>query len=112
MISERKSRQREAALAQKVETLAADLERTRIARDIHDSTMIRILLADDQPLFREGLVALLSLEEDLEVLGKANHGLEAIALAEQLQSDVMDVRMPICNGVDATREIHHSYPWI
>lgn len=76
--------------------------------------MIRILLADDQQLFREGLVALLSLQEDLEIVGEANHGQEAIALAEQLQPDVilMDVRMPICNGVEATRVIHNSYPWI
>lgn len=76
--------------------------------------MIRILLADDQQLFREGLVALLSLQEDLEIVGEANHGQEAIALAEQLQPDVilMDVRMPICNGVEATKVIHNSYPWI
>lgn len=76
--------------------------------------MIRILLADDQQLFREGLIALLSLESDLKIVGEANHGREAIALAEHFQPDVilMDVRMPICNWVEATREIHHSYPWI
>ncbi|MEM8722215.1 MAG: response regulator transcription factor [Cyanobacteria bacterium P01_G01_bin.39] len=76
--------------------------------------MIRILLADDQPLFREGLIALLSLASDLEIVGEANHGQEAIALAQHLQPDVilMDVRMPICNGVEATRKIHIAYPWI
>lgn len=76
--------------------------------------MIRILLADDQILFRQGLVSLLSLEEDLELVGQANHGQEAIALTEQLHPDVilMDVRMPICDGVVATREIHHRYPAI
>ncbi|MEL6385223.1 MAG: response regulator transcription factor [Cyanobacteria bacterium J06626_18] len=76
--------------------------------------MIRILLVDDQPLFREGLASLLALEEDLEVVGEANHGQEAIQLAEQLQPDVilMDVRMPVCNGVEATRAIQARFPWI
>ncbi|WP_193194026.1 response regulator [Nostoc sp. MG11] len=76
--------------------------------------MIRLLLVDDQTLFRQGLASLLSLEEDLEVVGQASHGKEAIALTEQLQPDVilMDVRMPICNGVVATREIHQRFPWI
>lgn len=76
--------------------------------------MIRLLLADDQPLFRQGLASLLSLEDDLEVVGEANHGQEAIALTERLQPDIilMDVRMPICDGVQATQEIHVRYPWI
>ncbi|MGF1522543.1 MAG: response regulator [Leptolyngbyaceae cyanobacterium] len=76
--------------------------------------MIRILLVDDQPLFREGLASLLALEEDLEIVGEANHGQEAIRLAEQLQPDVilMDVRMPVCNGVEATRAIQARFPWI
>ena len=76
--------------------------------------MIRLLLADDQPLFRQGLASLLSLEDDLEVVGEANHGQEAIALTERLQPDIilMDVRMPVCDGVQATQEIHVRYPWI
>lgn len=76
--------------------------------------MIRLLLADDQPIFRQGLAALLSLEDDLDVVGEANHGEEVIALAESLQPEIilMDVRMPICDGVQATREIHTRYPWI
>ncbi|MEM7797242.1 MAG: response regulator transcription factor [Cyanobacteria bacterium P01_F01_bin.86] len=76
--------------------------------------MIRLLLADDQPIFRQGLAALLSLEDDLEVVGEANHGEEAIALTESLQPDIilMDVRMPVCDGVQATREVHTRYPWI
>ncbi len=76
--------------------------------------MIQILLADDQPLFRQGLASLLSLEEDLNVVGEANHGQEAIRLATSLQPDLilMDVRMPVCDGVQATQEIHARYPWI
>ncbi|MEO1520479.1 MAG: response regulator transcription factor [Cyanobacteria bacterium J06633_2] len=76
--------------------------------------MIRILLVDDQPLFRQGLASLLVLEDDLDVVGEASHGEEAIALAASHQPDVilMDVRMPGCNGVQATQEIHARYPWI
>lgn len=76
--------------------------------------MIRLLLADDQSLFRQGLADLLALEPDLKVVGQAAQGREAIALTEQLQPDVilMDVRMPICDGVTATREIHQRFPWI
>ncbi len=76
--------------------------------------MIRILIADDQDLFRQGLTAMLSIEPDLEIVGLAIHGQEAIDLAKDLQPEVilMDVRMPICDGVQATREIHQHYPWI
>ena len=76
--------------------------------------MIKLLLEDDQAIFRQGLSSLLSLEEDLEVVGEANHGREAIALAAAHQPDVilMDVRMPVCDGVQATKEIHERYPWV
>lgn len=76
--------------------------------------MIRLLLVDDQELFRQGLAALLSVETDLEVIGQARNGQEAIELAKTLQPHVilMDVRMPICDGVQATREIHQCYPWM
>ncbi|MGL6338204.1 MAG: response regulator transcription factor [Waterburya sp.] len=76
--------------------------------------MIRVLLVDDQALFLEGLANLLALEEDLEIVGQAYDGKEAIALTQKLQPDVilMDVRMPICDGVEATRKIHQSYPQI
>ncbi|HEY9640184.1 MAG TPA: response regulator transcription factor [Coleofasciculaceae cyanobacterium] len=76
--------------------------------------MIRLLLVDDQDLFRQGLAALLSVEPDLEIAGQARNGEEAIALAGTLQPHVilMDVRMPLCDGVQATHEIHQRYPWI
>ncbi len=76
--------------------------------------MIRLLLADDQPIFREGLASLLDLETDLKVVGQANNGIEAIASAAELQPDIilMDVRMPICDGVEATRQIHRRFPWM
>ncbi|NER78873.1 MAG: response regulator transcription factor [Leptolyngbya sp. SIO1D8] len=74
--------------------------------------MICILLADDQTIFRQGLAALLTLEEDFEIVGQAENGREAINLTASLQPDVvlMDVQMPICNGVEATREISQRFP--
>ena len=76
--------------------------------------MIRLLLVDDQAIFRQGLATLLSTEADLEVIAQANNGEQAIALTERLQPDVilMDIQMPVCDGVTATREIIGRYPWM
>jgi DNA-binding NarL/FixJ family response regulator len=76
--------------------------------------MINLLVVDDEPIFRQGLVALLSLEEDFQIKGQATDGRAAIRLAEQLQPDIvlMDMRMPICDGVEATDAIHQRYPWM
>jgi len=69
--------------------------------------MIRILLIDDQPLFREGLRTLLTLQSDFEIVGEGGHGAEAVQLAATLRPDVilMDVQMPQLDGVAATRQI-------
>jgi DNA-binding NarL/FixJ family response regulator len=76
--------------------------------------MTRLLLADDQILFREGLAFLLSQQPDLEVVGEASDGQEAIDLATELQPDVilMDIRMPKVDGILATRTIHQRFPWM
>jgi DNA-binding NarL/FixJ family response regulator len=67
--------------------------------------MIRILIADDQPLVRAGLAALLDAESDLEVVATATDGAEAIRLAAEHRPDVacLDVRMPGTNGIEAAR---------
>ena len=74
--------------------------------------MIRLLLVDDQALFREGLHTLLSLHEDLQVVGEAGNGLEALAAADALRPDVvlMDLRMPILDGVATTRRLLAAHP--
>ncbi len=68
---------------------------------------VRVLLADDQLLFRQGLRTILESEPDLEVVGEASDGLEAVSLAQSRAPDVvlMDVRMPRVDGVEATRRI-------
>lgn len=73
---------------------------------------IKILLVDDQPLFREGLRTLLSVHPDFEVVGEAGNGEEALRLVRSLQPSVvlMDLQMPVLDGVAATRRLHEEQP--
>lgn len=73
---------------------------------------IRVLLVDDQSLFREGLRTLLSVHDEIAVVGEAGNGAEAIDQVQALKPDVvlMDVRMPVLDGVAATRKIHTERP--
>ena len=73
---------------------------------------IRVLIADDHALFREGLRALFGALPDIDVIGEANDGATAITQAAALQADVilMDINMPGVNGIDATRQILSTHP--
>src|ERR1700731_740649 len=73
---------------------------------------VRILIAEDQALVRRGTSLLLSMERDMEVVGQACDGVEAVAMAVELRPDVvlMDLHMPRLSGVAATREITRALP--
>ncbi|MFJ6382490.1 response regulator [Kitasatospora sp. NPDC092039] len=73
---------------------------------------IRVLIVDDQPLVRRGLSLILSPDPAFEVVGEAEDGAQAVALAERLHPDVvvMDIRMPVLDGVAATEELARTLP--
>ena len=73
---------------------------------------IRVLIAEDHVVVREGLRMLLMQEKDIEVIGEAEHGELAVALTEKLRPDVvvMDISLPIMNGIEATRQIRKRCP--
>jgi DNA-binding NarL/FixJ family response regulator len=74
--------------------------------------MIKLLICDDQYVVREGLKAIFETDTDLQVVGTAADGAEALELIAQLQPDLvlMDLKMPVMNGVQATRHIRQKYP--
>jgi DNA-binding NarL/FixJ family response regulator len=73
---------------------------------------VRVLIADDQKIVREGLVALISLLPGITVVGAASDGDDAVRQAAELQPDIvlMDLNMPRCNGVEATRQLRQVHP--
>lgn len=74
--------------------------------------MIRVLIVDDHPIVRDGIRGLLGLAGDIEVVGEASNGREAIEKVGELAPDVvlMDLAMPVMGGLEATRRIHRDYP--
>ena len=76
--------------------------------------ILRVLIADDHPIFRDGMRALLDSVPDTEVVGEAATGDEAIAMTAELQPDVvlMDLQMPGIGGIEATRQILHASPHV
>ena len=79
-----------------------------------DSDVIRVLLVDDQPLFRTAIASLINGQDDLTVVGEAENGVIAVEKAHDLRPDlvVMDVEMPVMGGVEATRLLHEQLPEI
>lgn len=73
---------------------------------------IRVLLADDHTVVRQGLRALLAAEDDIEIIGEAENGRQALQLVKKFLPDVvvMDIAMPVLNGVEATRQITRYVP--
>lgn len=82
------------------------------AKSPDNAMRIRVLVADDQALIRRGMTLMLSVEPDIEVVGQASDGVEAVEMAQRLRPDVvlMDLHMPRKGGVAATREITLSLP--
>lgn len=78
------------------------------------STPVRVLIADDHPVFRDGLASLLATQPDVDVVATAGDGAEAVALAAEHEPDVvvMDLQMPVMNGIDATRRLAETQPGV
>src|SRR5258707_9076359 len=89
-----------------------DTRLSQITIILYSMGKISVLLADDHTLVRQGLKALLMAEPDMEVVGEAKNGQEAVALARKIQPEVvlMDLAMPMMNGLTATTQILRASP--
>jgi DNA-binding NarL/FixJ family response regulator len=78
----------------------------------HQTRPLRVLVADDEPLFVESVEALLAADDRIEVVGRAGNGQDAIDAAVALAPDVtlMDISMPVIDGIEAARRIHEQLP--
>ncbi len=78
--------------------------------DIVTSEKIRVLIADDHPAVRGSLHRLLSRQEDIQVVGEAKNGEEALSMADAFRPDVLllDIEMPVLDGIEVTRELHRE----
>jgi DNA-binding NarL/FixJ family response regulator len=74
--------------------------------------MIKVMIVDDQDIVVEGIKSILEADPDIEVVGSANNGLDAVRLCEKLSPDLvlMDIIMPVCDGIEGTRLIKASFP--
>lgn len=80
--------------------------------EVNPETKIRVICVDDHPLVRKGLAAILNNEADIQLVGEADNGRDAVALFRQHQPDVtlMDLQMPVLNGIGALKEIRAEFP--
>ncbi|MGP4073602.1 response regulator [Piscibacillus sp. B03] len=74
--------------------------------------MIKVFLVDDHEVVRKGLIYFLSTKNDIDIVGEASNGLEALSLLEENKVDVcvLDIQMPMLDGIDTIKEIKHKYP--
>ncbi len=94
------------------DTVTLDDPNVSGGREPASATRIRVLLADDHAILRAGLRMMLNAQRDIEVIGEASDGRQAISEAQRLLPDVilMDISMPECNGIEATRQVKRLLP--